>query len=169
YSGEVFSGLIGAGVLAAIMSSMDSQFLCLSSLFANDLFARYSGKSLSDSKQILLGRALVLIIVFTCYLIGLTEPKSVFKLGVWCFSGFSGLVPLLFASLYWRGTTKAGAIASVAAVAGVWLYHFFSGSPVAPPEQTVGAGAAALFLVSWVTPKLSPEHLEKFFPAPKEA
>ena len=40
-----------------------------------------------------------------------------FTLGVWCFSGFASLFPLVFAAIYWRRVTKAGAIASVVVTA----------------------------------------------------
>ena len=58
------------------------------------------------------------------YLLSLAEPRQVFPLGVWCFSGFTGLFPLVFASIYWRRTTKAGAIASVLVTAAAWLWLF---------------------------------------------
>ena len=56
------------------------------------------------------------------YLIGtFAKPRGVFTLGVWCFSGFASLFPLVFAAVYWKRATKAGAYACVLAAAGTWL------------------------------------------------
>ena len=40
-TGPVLGGLLTAGILAAIMSSLDSQFLCIGSIFTNDIVAHY--------------------------------------------------------------------------------------------------------------------------------
>ena len=53
------------------------------------------------------------------YLVSLFAPRSVYTLGVWCFTGFSGLFPLVFASLYWKRVTAAGAIGSIVAALAV--------------------------------------------------
>ena len=176
YSGDVLAGLIGAGVLAAIMSSMDSQFLCLSSLFTNDIVARYLGSDLDDRKKILYGRAFVIAMVAVSYAIGWSNPQSVFDLGVWCFTGFAGLFPVLFASLYWRRTTKQGAIAGVLAVAGLWVYFLpevfgseeefllIDGVGIMPVTLVVAASTLAVVVVSLVTPKPDEEIVAKFFP-----
>jgi len=175
YSGEVLAGLIAAGVLAAIMSSMDSQFLCLSSLFTNDIVARYSKKQIDDRTRILYGRIFVIAVVLAAYLIGLTEPGSVFDMGVWCFTGFATLSPLLFASLYWKRTTKQGAIASVIVSAALWLGflpNVFEASKsggefllwgMMPVAFMVFCSTAALVIVSLATPEPSEEDVGKFF------
>ena len=138
HSGEVLSGLIGAGILAAIMSSMDSQFLCLGSLFTNDIVDRYFGKGeLSDSRKVLLGRVFVILMVSLAFVIGLFNTSGVFKIGVWCFTGFASLVPMVFAALYWKRSNKYGAIASVLSVAALWLYFL---------PQVLGSGKSFLAL-----------------------
>ena len=61
----------------------------------------------------LLHWATVVLIVAITYVLSLYPPPHLFDLGVWCFTGFSGLFPLVFASLYWRRVTRAGAFASL--------------------------------------------------------
>lgn len=189
YSGDVLAGLIGAGVLAAIMSSMDSQFLCLSSLFTNDIISHHVSKGkISDEKKILLGRGFVVAIVLVCYLIGLSNTQSVFDLGVWCFTGFASLFPILFAALYWKRSNKQGAIAGVLTVAGLWLYGLFAvlkggevllrdlfpqslhesiGPPGAmmPVAVIVTLATAVMVIVTLLTPPPEDEIVDKFFPA----
>ena len=61
----------------------------------------------------MLGRVFIVFIVAVTYVLTLFPPPNIFDLAVWCFSGFTSLVPLVFASLYWKRVTKAGAFASV--------------------------------------------------------
>jgi SSS family solute:Na+ symporter len=176
FSNEILAGLIGAGVLAAIMSSMDSQFLCLSSIFTNDIVARYITKDkIDDRKRILYGRLFVLGVVLAAYLIGLSDPGSVFDMGVWCFTGFASLSPVLFAALYWKRSNKQGAIASVLVTGGLWLgflpqvigrgpddgeFLFGGAMPVA---LMVLCSTAALVIVTLMTPPPEKETVDKFF------
>lgn len=177
FSGEVLSGLIGAGVLAAIMSSMDSQFLCLSSLFTHDIVARYYQHPLTDRQRVALGRGFVVFIVMLSYLIGYFAPASVFDLGIWCFSGFSGLFPVLIAALYWRRSNKYGAIAGVLSVAALWIYFLpevmdpgregeflLFDLQMMPVTLIVAISSIFVIIGSLVTPKPAPELVERFFP-----
>ena len=54
--------------------------------------------------------ALILIVTFG---ISLVAKPSLFRLGIWSFTGFASLVPLALAAVYWRGATRHGALASV--------------------------------------------------------
>ncbi len=136
----VLGGLITAGILAAIMSSLDSQFLCISSIFSNDIVAHYFGHDrISDQARVAYGRIFVILIVALTYAIALAVPaKNVFTLGVWCFSGFAALSPLAFAALYWRGTTRLGAYACVLTVAVVGGYLFYLSNYGAPGHFLFG-------------------------------
>ena len=169
------TGLLTVGILAAIMSSLDSQFLCIGTMFTHDIVVHHWGNERFDDKQlIVLGRIFVVGIVVVAYLFSLAEPRSVFTLGVWCFSGFASLFPLVFASLYWKGVTKAGAMASIAAAAAVWLvlfrasewgangdYLFWGMMPIA---TIFASSAVALIAVSLVTKAPSREALKRHFP-----
>ncbi|MBI1353350.1 MAG: sodium:solute symporter family protein [Acidobacteria bacterium] len=168
-------GVLGAGILAAIMSSLDSQFLALGSIFANDIVAHYVRHDrVDDQARVALGRAFILLVVGATYGLSLLEPRSVFALGVWCFSGFSGLFPLIVAALYWRRATRAGAMASVVVTGAVWFalfrasgygaephYEFLGMMPVA---SIVAAGALSVIAVSLATKPPGEATLRKFFP-----
>ena len=113
----VLIGLLTAGVLAAIMSSLDSQFLCLGTIFTNDIVIHRAGENkYSDNQIIFIARCFIVAIVAVTYgLAMLAKNANVFDLAIWCFSGFSALFPVIFAALYWKRTTKQGAIASIIA------------------------------------------------------
>lgn len=178
----VLGGFLTAGILAAIMSSLDSQFLCLGTMFTEDVVKHYSAKDrFSDKQTILIARVFIVTIVAITYCFSLFEPRAVFTLGVWCFSGFSSLFPLVLACVYWKRLTKAGAYASVIAAFGSWCYLFqqsgFAKNSSYTVDFTLGgttyetmpvatmivASAAALMLVSLVTRPPENEHLSRFF------
>lgn len=172
---DVLGGFLTAGILAAIMSSLDSQFLCIGSIFTNDIVGHYlSHDRLTDRQRVLTGRMFVIAIVAVTYALAQLRPGSVFTLGVWCFSGFAALFPLVFAAIYWRRTTKAGAYACVLTAAAVWVVLFAkadygaNGSylvfDMMPVTLIIAASTAALVLVSLVTPAPKTETLRKFFP-----
>lgn len=151
----LLTGLVGAGVLAAIMSSLDSQFMCLGTMFTNDVVVRLFGrKRFNDAQKVLLARGFILGIVAISYLlsVALVNTAGVFDLGVWCFSGFAALFPLVFASLYWRRVTRAGAIAALLATGVVWCVLFYQDILAEKPE---GADAGEMLIggmmpVTWM-------------------
>jgi len=167
-------GVLAVGVLASTLA-LDTQFLVLATMFTHDIVLHYFGKDrFDDRRQILLGRAFVIVIALVAYGLTLLAPRSVFTLAVWCFSGFSGLFPLVFASLYWKRTTKAGAFASVLVGVAVWTYLFWQSGwgsnrdyrfyELMPVVPTVLATASALVLVSLLTRPPSAHVVARFFP-----
>ncbi|TWT58768.1 Sodium/proline symporter [Thalassoglobus neptunius] len=179
-TGDVLSGFLTAGILAAIMSSLDSQFLCIGTMFTEDIAIHYGGRNrFSDKQIVLMARSFIVAIVFVTYLFSLLEVRRVFTLGVWTFSGFSSLFPLIFASLYWKRMTKMGAYACILAAFGTWVYLFKESGYGAIPDFTyfrmqpvvtmIVASTAALVGVSLVTRPPSDETLAKFFPKQKDA
>ena len=184
HAGPLLGGLLTAGILAAIMSSLDSQFLCIGTMFTEDV-VRNLKPNMSDKGLVWCARSFVLLIVVLTFVLSL-YPRAVFDLGLWSFSGFTGLFPLVFAAIYWRRLTKAGAIASVVVAGGTWFTLFYQsefganaryvfpeeaielGPLVIPPMLAVAtifaSSAVTLVGVSACTPKLPEETIEKFFP-----
>lgn len=173
-------GLVGAGVLAAIMSSLDSQFMCLGTMFTKDIVLKKFGEDrFTDGQKVLIARGFILAIVAVTYgmAVLLMDTAQVFALGVWCFSGFAGLFPLAVGAVYWKRTTAAGAIASIAVTALTWAVLFYRDIiAVKPPggeellifgmmpvTVIVAASAITLVVVSLLTPKPSDSTLRKFF------
>jgi SSS family solute:Na+ symporter len=171
----VLTGLLTAGVLAAIMSSLDSQFLCLGTMFTNDIVVHRAGSGkYSDKQIILIARIFIVVIVALTYVLAMmAKDANVFDLAVWCFSGFSALFPVVFAALYWKRATKEGAVASILAALVSWLYFFHLsgyggemvvGPGIIPAAVCFGIAAVAMVIVSLITTPPSKQTLEKFFP-----
>ena len=144
------AGILGAGIMAAVMAT-DSQILALSTMFTEDVFAHYEGKArFGEAAQVHLGRAFVVIITLVAYAVALKAPESIFSLAVqYAFTGFAALAPLLVAALFWRGSTKWGALAvtawSAAGVAAVAVFQaIVPAPPLGPPTVVWSAGGLDL-------------------------
>lgn len=172
----LLGGILGAGILAAIMSSLDSQLLAIGSMFTNDVAPHVVPKSkLSDALKLRLGRVVLIGVAGSAYLLSLTQPRSVFTLGVWCFSGYAALFPIAVAAIYWRRATAHGATASVivtVAVGGLFFRASGYGSDpstlfmgMLPVATMVAASTIALVGVSLLTQPPSRRTLEAFFPS----
>jgi solute:Na+ symporter, SSS family len=140
------AGLLGAGIMAAVMAS-DSQILALSTMFTEDVFAHYGGKRrFGEAVQVQTGRAFVVLLTAFAYVVALNAPETIFELAIqYAFSGFAALSPLLIAALFWRRSTKWGALLVAVWVAATVL-------AVALFQQTVAAplpGRPPLVVLSW--------------------
>jgi solute:Na+ symporter, SSS family len=145
------AGLLGAGIMAAVMAS-DSQILALSTMFTEDIFAFYEGKTrFGEAAQVHTGRLFVVVLTIIAYIIALRAPQTIFEIAVqYAFSGYSALSPLLVAALFWRRSTKWGALASTlwtaASVLAVAVFQYVVPAPAPGPPiavWTIG-GAEAL-------------------------
>ncbi|MGB7220393.1 MAG: hypothetical protein WBD07_16465, partial [Vicinamibacterales bacterium] len=139
------AALLGAAVMAVVMAS-DSQILALSTMFTEDVFAFYGGKRrFGQAVQVQTGRIFVIVLTFVSYLIALVAPQSIFDLATqYAFAGYSALAPLLVAALFWRGSTKWGALAVAVWTAGAVAAVAMLQAAVPAPA----AGAAAVSIIS---------------------
>jgi len=171
----VISGLVAAGVLAAIMSSLDSQFVAVGTMFTRDIVVHHFGRNrFSDAAMVWLARGFIVVIVVITFLLTLLEPRQIFALGIWCFSGYAALSPLVFAAIYWRRVTRIGALAAIAVTAIVWFGLFAASDYGADRKFLIGGMlpvgvmivtcATTLVVVSLLTKPPGDETLAKFFP-----
>ena len=132
------AGLLGAGIMAAVMAS-DSQILALSTMFTEDVFAFYGGKKrFGEAAQVHTGRLFIVLITVVAYAVALRAPQNIFDLAVqYAFSGYSALSPLLVAALFWKRSTKWGALASTVwcavSVAAVAILQYVVPAPAPGP------------------------------------
>ena len=114
------------------------------------------------------GRAFVVALTIAAYLIALGAPQSIFDLAVqYAFSGYAALSPLLVAALFWKRSTKWGALAVTLWVAAAVLYTarvpgalaWFGLLPVVPMTLT---SVLLMIVVSIATPAPSPKTLARY-------
>lgn len=124
---SVISGILLSAILAASMSTADSQLLCASSAFASDVYKPVIRKNKSTDKEMFwAGRYVVLIIAIIAVLIA-SNPNSKSIMGLvenaWGIFG-AAFGPAILLSLFWKRFTFKGAVAGIAAGAIVdigWL------------------------------------------------
>ena len=134
------AALLGAAVMAAVMAS-DSQILALSTMFTEDIFAFYQGTArFGQAVQVLTGRIFVVLVTAVAYVIALRIPQSIFDVATqYAFAGYAALAPLLVAALFWKNSTRWGALATTlwtaAAVAAVAVIQ--TTVPAPPPGSEI--------------------------------
>ncbi len=140
YAPTLLAALLAAAVMAAVMAS-DSQILALSTMFTEDVFAFYGGaRRFGDAAQVLTGRLFVIVLTVVAYIIALRMPQSIFDVATqYAFAGYAALSPLLVAALFWRGSTRWGALASTlwTAAAVTFVAVVQTAIPVPPPGPGV--------------------------------
>src|SRR6185295_11720096 len=117
--------------------------LALSTMFTEDIFTFYRGTArFGQDVQVFTGRLFVVLLTIVAYLIALEVPQSIFDLATqYAFAGYSSLAPLLVAALFWRRSTKWGALAvtlwTAAAVAAIAVLQSIVPAPPPGPATTV--------------------------------
>ena len=123
----LISGLLLSAILAAAMSTADSQLLASASAFASDVYKPVIRKDKASDKEMLwAGRVVVLAISVIAVIIA-SNPNSGTIMGLvenaWGVFG-AAFGPVILLSLFWRRFNFAGAVAGILAGAGVdilWL------------------------------------------------
>ena len=106
--GPIVQGLALAGILAAVMSTLDALMLTLSSMLTRDVWY-----GLSKRSQVILGRLFLVILGCITYYIVILRPDSIFAIAQLSFSGFVTLTPIWILGLHWKKFTASAAIASI--------------------------------------------------------
>ena len=163
------AGILGAGIMAAVMAS-DSQILALSTMFTEDVFAFYGGTAKSgEAMQVQMGRLFVVLLTVVAYVIALQAPQGIFDLAVqYAFSGYSALSVLLFAALFWKRSTKWGALAVALWTAGAVIYTSQTPGALAwgglmPVVPMTIVAAVLMVVVSLLTRPASPATLARYW------
>ena len=108
------AGFLLAAILAAIMSTIDSQLLVSSSVLTRDIYHVILRKDATDKELVWVGRFTVIAIAVIAWYISTDENSSVLKLVAYAWAGFGAAFgPLVILSLYNHTITKNGAIAGM--------------------------------------------------------
>jgi sodium/proline symporter len=110
----VIAGVLLAAILAASMSTADSQLLVTASSISEDIFKKYIKKDATDSQMIWTGRLAVVIIALIAMFLAFDPNSSVFGLVSYAWAGLgASFGPLIIMSLFWKRANKWGAIAGM--------------------------------------------------------
>jgi SSS family solute:Na+ symporter len=118
YAGDILSTLLLTGSIAALMSTMDSQLLTLTSMITNDFFER-------KKKRILTEKLTIIILGLLGFLIAIRPPLTILDfINKTTFNGLAVLAPTVLGGLYWKKANRYGATTSIfAGEAMVILYY----------------------------------------------
>lgn len=148
------AGVLMAAILAASMSTADSQLLVASSSFTSDIYKPIIRKDASEKEVLWVGRMVVLIVAVIAYFIASSKAEgaqAIMNLVENAWAGFgSAFGPTIILSLFWRRFTYKGAVAGVTAGAVVdvlWL-AFMSGTGIYEIIPGFIAGFAAAVAVT---------------------
>jgi SSS family solute:Na+ symporter len=127
--GPALQGVALAGILAAVMSTLDAQMLTLSSMLGRDVLRTY-WRSMTDRGEVTLGRVFLVVITLVTWVAAIQRPASIFDIAKLAFSGYVTLVPTLFLALHWRRFDATAAMSSIVVGNAVFLLAFYE---VLPP------------------------------------
>jgi sodium/proline symporter len=103
-----------SGILAATMSSSDSYLLIASSALSRDIFKGIIKKDATDKQIMMMSRIALLAVSLFGIIIALDERSVIFQVVSFAWAGFGATFgPLMIMSLFWKRTTRAGAIAGM--------------------------------------------------------
>ncbi|MCQ2519988.1 MAG: sodium/proline symporter [Lachnospiraceae bacterium] len=109
-------GVILAGVLAATMSTADSQLLAAASSVTEDILTSKFGIKFDVKKQMIVARATVLFISVLGIIIAWNPDSSVFRIVSFAWAGFGAAFgPIVLLALFWKRSNLAGAISGMVA------------------------------------------------------
>lgn len=108
-------GIFLCGILAAIMSTADSQLLVTASAVSEDMYKGVIKKDASEKKALMVGKVAVIAVSVIGFLIALDPNSSIMNLVSDAWAGFgSAFGPVVLLALFWKRSTLPGAIAGMA-------------------------------------------------------
>lgn len=164
----IVAGVIIAGILAATMSTSDSQLLAAASAVSQNIVKEFLGKQLSQKASMIVARCAVIVISIVG-VIWAKDEGSVFEIVSFAWAGFGAAFgPVVLFGLFWKRTTKWGALAGMV-VGGsmifIWKYVIANLGGVFAIYELLPAfilACIAIVVVSLLTKKPEKEIEETF-------
>lgn len=112
----LLAGVALAGILAATISSSDSYLLIASSAFAKNVYQHLFRRDADDRQVLRVSRLALLTVALAAAAIALDRDSVIFRVVAFAWAGFGAAFgPLMLFSLFWKRTTRAGALAGMVA------------------------------------------------------
>ncbi|MCR4392104.1 MAG: sodium:solute symporter family protein [Candidatus Acetothermia bacterium] len=151
YAPPVLEALVLAAALAALMSTLDSQLLTLSSMLTRDLWEPLTKRPASPW----LGKLFVVGLALAGLAIAWRPPATFLEIATEAFTGLAVLFPTVVAALYWRRATAPGAIASILVGEGLvvaYRFRLLPGFGTLPVVPIVAVASLVLVGMGLLTP-----------------
>lgn len=176
FAPTIITGVVSAAIISATMSSADSNLLCMSTMFMNDILIHYSEKfrSLNDKQVIFWTRAWNVIFCVVAMFISLLQINIVtmntFAFAIRCAGPFAAyglgmVVP--------RATKHSGQISIITGTIGVIFWQMLSGGDfylgILPVVFGCAVGTLTFFIVNAIEWKMGVEAAPSAFLSEEEA
>ena len=165
----ILAGFVMAGILAATISSSDSYLLIAASALAKNIYQGMYKKDATDKQVMTVTRVTLLVLTLIGMLIAMDENSIIFQIVSFAWAGFGATFgPLMILCLFWKRTSRAGAIAGMVGGAGMvflWKLVISKLGGVFAIYELLPAfvfSALCIVVVSLLTPAPSQEIQEDF-------
>ena len=143
----VVSGLVAAGGLAAALSTADGLLLTISNAMVRDIYSHDIGHHTSAEQRVILSKFALLGVALVAALVASIKPAEILPLVSASFSlAAAGLVPAMALGIFWRRTSRAGAVCGMLCGLGVTVYYMMQNAAWLralfrlPPEPSLWFG-----------------------------
>ena len=165
----LLAGVILAGILAATMSTADSQLLAAASSVSQNIVKEKLVPNMKEKTTMIIARLTLVAIALVAIFLARDPESNVFKIVSFAWAGFGAAFgPVVLFSLFWKRTTKWGALAGMiagGAMVFIWKYGIATLGGVLAIYELLPAfitACIAIVIVSLVTKKPEPEILDEF-------
>ncbi|MGD9774704.1 VC_2705 family sodium/solute symporter [Diaphorobacter sp.] len=123
----VISGLVAAGGLAAALSTADGLLLTISNALVRDLYFQEMRTKATPEQRVILTKFMLLIVALCAAFVAAVKPSEILPLVSTSFSiAASAFVPAMVMGIFWRGTTRQGAVAGMLGGLSVTVYYMLA-------------------------------------------
>lgn len=172
------AGILLCAIVAAIMSTSDSQMLVTASAVSNDIYKSVFNKKATDKELLRLSRIAIIAVAAIAYILALNPDNSVMSLVSYAWAGLGAAFgPAMILSLFWKRMTMSGALAGMISgglVVFIWNTCFTASSPIFGSKYCVtdtglyelvpafAISVVCIVVVSLISPKPSQKVLDDF-------
>ena len=162
-------GILGAAVFAAIMSTMDSQLLSVTTMITRDFLSRTQVADRSEKQMVRISRRLVIGLTVAAFILAYFNPLGIIRIVEFAFAGFACLMPATLGALYWKRCTGQAAAASILVSEFLLLALTFGWLPqhlafgFLPGLPAIAAGLITLVVATYLTPAPEDEGTRAYF------
>jgi cation/acetate symporter len=169
----VVSGLVAAGGLAAALSTADGLLLAIANALSHDVYYKMIDPKASTARRLLVARSLLVGVAIIAAAVAGTRPSGIIQMVAWAFSlAAAGLFAPLVLGIWWKRTTKIGAITGMMSGFAVCLFYLIM-TRYAPETfkdmfgtnlwwgirniSSAVFGLPVAFVVTWLVSLMTPE------------
>jgi cation/acetate symporter len=139
----VISGLVAAGGLAAALSTADGLLLTISNAIVRDVYCHEINRHVTPEQRVILSKFALMGVALVAAAAASFKPAEILPLVAASFSlAASAFVPAMVLGIFWKGTTRAGAVAGMLGGLAITVFYMLINAPAlrsalapVPPQQ----------------------------------